>query len=234
LGTVSNRHDLQRENVPRLTRLLALAHRWRRLVDNGTVASFADIARLLDLSRARVTQIMQLLYLAPNIQEEILLGGSDVRERTTRPITRTPEWQEQQHLWRKLTAQRTTLNVSVNHRATACSIGFADSNRNLTALGRESRSPNTPLNAQNLRPSDDLLGVLHDGRRKAGPVYPALLLFGIGIPAHGMDHHRELASLFAELTAFCQPFAGFCYRFAAFCRYSALEVIPVKPPAIAQ
>lgn len=89
------------EDLPRLTRLLALAHRWNRLIEEGAVANYAEVARLMGLSRARVTQIMNLLYLAPDIQEEILLYQGegwptpDISERPMRHITRIPSWSEQ-------------------------------------------------------------------------------------------------------------------------------------------
>ena len=99
------------ESVPRLTRLLALAHRWNRRVDEGIVANYAEIARLMGLSRARVTQIVDLSFLAPDIQDEILLGDADATEREIREIARAPEWDEQRRLWRGLRAvQRTQVS----------------------------------------------------------------------------------------------------------------------------
>ncbi len=99
------------ESVPRLTRLLALAHRWNRRVDEGIVANYAEIARLMGLSRARVTQIVDLSLLAPDIQDEILLGDADATEREIREIARAPEWDEQRRLWRGLRAvQRTQVS----------------------------------------------------------------------------------------------------------------------------
>jgi hypothetical protein len=58
--------------VPRLSRLMALAIRFERLVRQGEVADYADLARLGHVTRARVTQIMNLLLLAPDVQEEVL------------------------------------------------------------------------------------------------------------------------------------------------------------------
>src|SRR5450756_479212 len=59
--------------VPRVARLLALAHRLERLVRTGVVKDYAEAARLGHVTRARISQIMSLLYLAPDIQETILL-----------------------------------------------------------------------------------------------------------------------------------------------------------------
>jgi Resolvase, N terminal domain len=59
--------------VPRVSRLLALALRLDRLVRAGEIADYATLARLGYVSRARVSQILQLLLLAPDIQETLLL-----------------------------------------------------------------------------------------------------------------------------------------------------------------
>lgn len=107
-GPIEKNPDRPGEDVPRLARLLALAHRWNRLIDEGVVANHAEIARVMGLSRARVTQITDLLYLAPNIQEDILLRvcgenrEPSLPERAMRPITGTPTWAEQRALWRRL------------------------------------------------------------------------------------------------------------------------------------
>ncbi len=55
--------------VPRVARLLALAIRFEELVTNGVVKNYAELARLGYVSRARVTQIVNLLQLAPDLQE---------------------------------------------------------------------------------------------------------------------------------------------------------------------
>jgi hypothetical protein len=58
--------------IPRIARLLALAHKLEDLVRQGIIADYATLARLGQVSRARVTQIMNLLHLAPAIQEALL------------------------------------------------------------------------------------------------------------------------------------------------------------------
>ena len=62
------------EKVPRVARLLALAHKFQRMLDCGEVASMAELARLGRVSRAQITQITDLLLLAPEIQETVLFG----------------------------------------------------------------------------------------------------------------------------------------------------------------
>ena len=58
--------------VPRLARLLALAIQLDRLVYDEEICEYAALARLGHVSRARMSQIMNLVHLAPDIQEEIL------------------------------------------------------------------------------------------------------------------------------------------------------------------
>jgi len=99
-------------NTPRLSRLLALAIRFDRLVRQGEVADYADLARLGHVTRARVTQIMNLLLLAPAIQEEILFlprverGFDPISEREVRSIAAVPDWGKQRRLWRELCSGR--------------------------------------------------------------------------------------------------------------------------------
>ncbi len=66
--------------------MLALAHYVERLVDQGTVASYADAARQLGVTRARMTQIMNPLNLAPRVQEGLLLGDLHLSERRMRAL----------------------------------------------------------------------------------------------------------------------------------------------------
>ncbi len=70
--------------VSRAARMLALAHYVERLVEQGTVASYADAARQLGVSRARMSQILNLLNLPPRVQEGLLLGDLHLSERQAR------------------------------------------------------------------------------------------------------------------------------------------------------
>lgn len=98
--------------VPRITRLMALAIRFERLVATGAVRDYAEIARLGYVTRARVTQIMNLLNLAPDIQEDILFlppvehGRDPIKEWQIRPITLVPDWRKQRRMWRTLLRPR--------------------------------------------------------------------------------------------------------------------------------
>lgn len=60
--------DVPAGRVPRVARLMALAIRFDDLIRSGAITDQADLARLGHVSRARVTQIMNLLHLAPAIQ----------------------------------------------------------------------------------------------------------------------------------------------------------------------
>lgn len=94
--------------IPRIARLMALAIRFDGLIRSGQVADRAELARLGHVTRARVTQIMNLLHLAPDIQEELLFlprvtnGRDPIAERHIRPIARLVDWSEQRKRWRDL------------------------------------------------------------------------------------------------------------------------------------
>ena len=94
--------------VPRIAKLMALALRLDRLVNDGTVESSADLARLGGVSYTRVTQILNLLHLAPDIQEELLFldesGAAGVNETNLRPVVAEIDWAEQRRLWAKMKA----------------------------------------------------------------------------------------------------------------------------------
>ena len=94
--------------VPRIARLMALALRFERLVRSGDVRDYAELARLGQVSRARITQIMSLLHLAPDLQEEILFlprvhGGRDrIYLHELQALTALLDWQEQRRRWKEL------------------------------------------------------------------------------------------------------------------------------------
>ena len=87
------------DRPPRIARLLALAHKLDSLVRSDAVTGYAELARLGQISPARLTQIMVLLHLAPSIQEYVLfLSAGDARfvtELSLRKIARKPRWDRQ-------------------------------------------------------------------------------------------------------------------------------------------
>ncbi len=94
--------------VPRIARLMALAIRFDDLVRTGEVADFAEIAALGQVTRARVSQITNLLNLAPDIQQAILfhplvVGDRDaVSERAVRVIAGELDWEVQRTHWNRV------------------------------------------------------------------------------------------------------------------------------------
>ena len=99
-------------NVPRIARLMALAIRFDGLVRRGEVRDYADLARLGYVTRARITQIMNLLNLAPDIQEALLFlprtlqGRDPIREKDIRPIAGVQHWSRQRAMWAQLIARQ--------------------------------------------------------------------------------------------------------------------------------
>ena len=94
-----------RTRIPRITRLMALAIKFQDMVDKGDVRDYADLARLGYVTRARITQIMNMLNLAPGIQEDILAtvessGRAEApTERQLRSIAQIVLWTDQMRAW---------------------------------------------------------------------------------------------------------------------------------------
>jgi len=91
--------------IPRIARLIALAIRLEGLLREGTIRDYAELARLGRVTRARMTQIMQLLDLAPDLQEQILFLPliQGLNERNLRPIAHRIDWDEQRRMFQKIT-----------------------------------------------------------------------------------------------------------------------------------
>ena len=97
----------------RVARMLALAHRIQRAIDAGTFADRADVATRLGLTRARITQVLDLVLLAPDIQAlvldlEAVDGVEPLSEHAIRPLVRIPAWGEQRVLWAAVCPARRT------------------------------------------------------------------------------------------------------------------------------
>ena len=94
--------------LPRITRLMALAIHFDGLIQSGVVTNYAELARLGNVTRARVTQIMNLLMLAPSIQEELLFlhrverGRAEACLRDMQRVAAVREWEEQKRVWRNI------------------------------------------------------------------------------------------------------------------------------------
>lgn len=94
--------------TPRVTRLMALAIHFDNLIRNGNVTDYAELARLGHVTRARMTQIMNLLNLAPDIQEALLFlpsvskGRDPIGEPDLRAIVCNSDWGGQRKMWSSL------------------------------------------------------------------------------------------------------------------------------------
>ena len=84
---------------------MALAIRFEGLLRDETIRDYAELARLGRVTRARMTQIMKLRYLAPDIQEQILFLPriKGLNERNLRPIVKEIDWDEQRRMFGKFT-----------------------------------------------------------------------------------------------------------------------------------
>ena len=98
--------------VPRIARLMALALRFEQLLCEGKIRNYAELARLGHVSRARVSQIVGLLSLAPTIQEALLFlprttsGRDPIHLQQLLPVAAILDWRQQLVLWKAL--QETT------------------------------------------------------------------------------------------------------------------------------
>ncbi|MBP7569093.1 MAG: hypothetical protein KBA95_03425 [Acidobacteria bacterium] len=103
---------VRREAAPRQTcparvaRLLAEAHDIEARVQAGVSRDYADVARRHGLTRARLTQAMNLLPLAPDIRTFALAlrlprGREPVTERHLRQVHCSPVWAERRAVWRR-------------------------------------------------------------------------------------------------------------------------------------
>jgi hypothetical protein len=104
---VLNRKPPKAPRTPRVVELLRKALEWQALLESGEAPNQAAIARREGITRARVTQVMGLLRLAPEIQEHVLSLPDMVRrpaitERALRPIASLANQSDQRHHFQKL------------------------------------------------------------------------------------------------------------------------------------
>jgi hypothetical protein len=105
--------------IPRVARLMALAIKFQGMVDRGEVRDYADLARLGHVTRARMSQIMNLLLLAPDIQEGIVCrfdSREDISilpERELREIVVSVDWATQRRCLQDRLARHRNSNDAV-------------------------------------------------------------------------------------------------------------------------
>ena len=94
--------------LPRVTQVMALAIQFQDMIQRGEARDYADLARLGCLTRERMSQIMELVWLAPDIQQEILefppsgAARFPISEVAVHRIASPLSWDEQRHAWQTL------------------------------------------------------------------------------------------------------------------------------------
>ena len=98
----------ERGKLPRVAEILALAIGFDDMIRRGLAKDHSDLARLGCISKERVSQIMRLVWLAPDIQQEILtlsrtsLGRFHLGEVALRQVASKMLWREQREAWGRL------------------------------------------------------------------------------------------------------------------------------------
>lgn len=106
-ATPEQEEPLPEGHLPRVTKLMALAIKLGPLLEEG-VARHAELARLGQVTRARMSQILNLLHLAPDLQERLLFLPMVLRGRAPltlmdlQPMCMTEDWQKQRRMWGQL------------------------------------------------------------------------------------------------------------------------------------
>ncbi len=94
--------------VPRVSRLMALAIKFEKMIATREVRDYAHLAKLGRVSRARISQVASLACLAPDIQETLLFlppvarGRDPIILADLRPIATELVWRRQRRLWAML------------------------------------------------------------------------------------------------------------------------------------
>jgi hypothetical protein len=107
--------------VPRVSRVMALAIQFDDLLRSGTVSDTIELARLAKVTQPRITQVMNLLHLAPDIQEDLLFlpivtqGRDPINEKQLRRVCGEPNFFRQRRLWETLKrSQRSRMGVATD------------------------------------------------------------------------------------------------------------------------
>ena len=103
---IEERKEVKIQKEPSLRRSLILAYQIQELFDNGKAISLKQVATWLHMTYARISQIMKLLFLAPDIQEQILLSDKEairnLTEHKIRKISIEIDWDKQRIFWNNL------------------------------------------------------------------------------------------------------------------------------------
>lgn len=94
--------------LPRITQVLALAIHMEDMIRRGEAKDYADLARLSCLCRERISQIVRLNFLAPDIQVEVLFlppannSRFPMSETALRKIANLVSWVDQRSEWKAI------------------------------------------------------------------------------------------------------------------------------------
>ena len=97
--------------TPRISRLMALAIHFDRMLRSGEAPDLYELARRGHVTQPRMSQILALNLLAPDIQEALLnlppetAGKPLIHEKGLRPIAARTDWSDQRAAWRLLLAK---------------------------------------------------------------------------------------------------------------------------------
>ncbi len=94
--------------LPRITQVLALAIHFDEMIRTGQATDYSDVARLTCLCRERISQIMRLHQLAPDLQVEVLYlaptptGKYPISETMLRQVASLLSWADQRLKWKRI------------------------------------------------------------------------------------------------------------------------------------
>jgi len=97
--------------LARIARLVALAIHLDGLLAQHTALDRAELARLGNISPTRLSQILNLLHLAPDLQERLLWlavpakGRDPITEKQIRHLAHVYDWEAQRQAFARLLAQ---------------------------------------------------------------------------------------------------------------------------------
>jgi hypothetical protein len=97
-----------RGRIPRIAKLMALAIQCDDLLNTAAVKTLAELATLGHVSRTRMTHIMNLVLLAPEIQEHLLhlprvvRGPDPIYLKDLQPVARQFDWAKQRKAFRRM------------------------------------------------------------------------------------------------------------------------------------
>jgi len=102
----AERTPIEAGRIPRISRLMALAIRLESMLRSGEVSDITELARISHVTQPRISQILGLTLLAPDIQEELLFlprlisGKSAIHEKMLRPVVSEVDWGRQRAMWK--------------------------------------------------------------------------------------------------------------------------------------